>query len=118
VHAKVIVHDISGEEDKYKLDIHGFQLLRHESKEKTFDDEERIKSAYYKECEEIYKRMFVFPDPYSLVASPSFLSFIFRILSRPSPHRKRISSQNAFQNRCIPRPSLWTSGPPGTYALA
>lgn len=48
---------MSGEEDKYKLDVHGFQLLKHRSKQQTFDDDQRIKSEYYKECEEVYKRM-------------------------------------------------------------
>ena len=54
---RVVVHDMSCEEDEYTLDVHGFQLLKHESKEKTFDDEKRIREEYYKECEEIYKNV-------------------------------------------------------------
>lgn len=54
---QAVVHDMSGEEDRYQLDTHGFQLLQHESQEKTFEDEERIKTEYYKECEEVYKRV-------------------------------------------------------------
>jgi hypothetical protein len=54
----VAIHDITGEEDKYTLHTHGFQLIRHESKEKTVDDEARLASAYYAECEELYKKMY------------------------------------------------------------
>jgi hypothetical protein len=54
---QVVVHDVSGEEDEYTLDVYGFQLLKHESTEKTFDDEKRIREYYYKECEEIYKNV-------------------------------------------------------------
>jgi hypothetical protein len=52
---QVVVHDISGEEAEYTLDVYGFQLLKHESQEKTFDDEKMIIKEYYKECEEVYK---------------------------------------------------------------
>lgn len=54
---QVVVHDMSGEEDEYTLDVYGFQLLRHKSKEKTFDNEQRIREQYYKECEEVYKNV-------------------------------------------------------------
>ncbi|KAK0644125.1 hypothetical protein B0T16DRAFT_417188 [Cercophora newfieldiana] len=45
-----IVSDITGEEDSYLLDTHGFQYVTHESQEKTFTDENAIRSAYYEEC--------------------------------------------------------------------
>ena len=54
---KVTVQDISGEEDQYTLDRHGFQLVKHQSKEGTFDDEHRLKDGYYEECGELYKQM-------------------------------------------------------------
>ncbi|KAF3355739.1 hypothetical protein VdG1_04031 [Verticillium dahliae VDG1] len=48
-----VISDISGEEDQYTLDQHGFQYLHHASIEKTFADEERIKVAYYEECRQL-----------------------------------------------------------------
>jgi hypothetical protein len=51
----VVVHDISGEEDKYTLDSHGFQYVKHESKEKDFLDDEQIKAQYYPEIEQLLK---------------------------------------------------------------
>lgn len=50
-----IVHDISGDEGKYTLDSHGFQYVRHESVEKEFEDEEKIKEKYYPEIEQLLK---------------------------------------------------------------
>ena len=55
VNVEVEVTDISGDEDKYTLDGNGFQLVRHESKEKDFVDEDRIKSSYYAETEQLLK---------------------------------------------------------------
>ncbi|KAI0141787.1 hypothetical protein GGR57DRAFT_486633 [Xylariaceae sp. FL1272] len=51
------VKDIAGEEDKYRLDTYGFEYVKHESKEKTFDDPERIKAEYYPETEELVKKV-------------------------------------------------------------
>lgn len=51
----VVIHDISGEEDKYTLDTHGFQFVKHESKEKDFLDAEKIKAEYYPETEQLVK---------------------------------------------------------------
>ncbi|KAF2176577.1 hypothetical protein K469DRAFT_606717 [Zopfia rhizophila CBS 207.26] len=62
----VTVHDISGEEDKYTLSSHGFQLIHHQSNEKEFREEEKIKEEYYRECEKLIlditagKRAFLF----------------------------------------------------------
>ena len=49
------VHDIAGDEDKYTLDSHGFQIYNHESKEKDFLDDEKIKAEYYPETEQLLK---------------------------------------------------------------
>jgi hypothetical protein len=50
-----VVHDIAGREKDYTLDSHGFSIYPHASKEKTFDDEERIKSEYYAETDQLLK---------------------------------------------------------------
>jgi hypothetical protein len=49
------VRDISGTEQLYTLDSHGFQLYNHVSSEKTFDDEARIQAEYYPETEQLLK---------------------------------------------------------------
>lgn len=49
----VVVTDISGSEDKYTLDSHGFQLLHHVSAEKDFTDEDKIKEVYYPEIHKL-----------------------------------------------------------------
>lgn len=51
----VTIHDISGDEDKYTVDSHGFQYVKHESKEKDFVDNEKIKAEYYPETEQLLK---------------------------------------------------------------
>ena len=53
------VHNIRGEEDKYSLDGTGFQVYRHDSRERAFEDEVAIKGQYYEEVEEILKRVLV-----------------------------------------------------------
>jgi hypothetical protein len=51
----VVVTDVSGEEGKFSLDGHGFQYHKHESKEKGFHDEDKIKAVYFPECEQLLK---------------------------------------------------------------
>ncbi|KAK3940177.1 hypothetical protein QBC46DRAFT_261583 [Diplogelasinospora grovesii] len=51
----VVVTDVTGEEDKYTLDSHGFQYLRSTSNEKDFTDESKILAEYYPECEQLLK---------------------------------------------------------------
>ncbi|ROV97483.1 hypothetical protein VPNG_08724 [Cytospora leucostoma] len=51
----VTVHDVTGRQSDYNLDKNGFQFIHHVSEEKTFDDEERITSLYYKEVEQLLK---------------------------------------------------------------
>ncbi|KAL7280143.1 LOW QUALITY PROTEIN: hypothetical protein ACG7TL_006562 [Trametes sanguinea] len=53
----VVVHDARGREDEFKLDVHGFQFEKHVSAEKQFVDEEAIKTGYYKEIEELLKKV-------------------------------------------------------------
>ena len=53
----VVVHDARGREDEFSLDVHGFQFVRHVSAETEFVDEQRIKEVYYKEAEELLKRV-------------------------------------------------------------
>jgi hypothetical protein len=50
-----MVRDVTGEEDKYTLDSHGFQYCRRESREKEFTDDKQIRETYYKECEQLIK---------------------------------------------------------------
>ncbi|CAI0655538.1 unnamed protein product, partial [Colletotrichum noveboracense] len=51
------VTDVTGDEDTFTLDSHGFQYLRHASVETDFTDEERIKNVYYPEAEKLYKEI-------------------------------------------------------------
>lgn len=55
----VVVKDITGEESKYTLDSHGFQIYHHESKEKEFLDDEKIKAEYYPEIDQLLKDAYV-----------------------------------------------------------
>ncbi|KAI2464100.1 hypothetical protein F4781DRAFT_86526 [Annulohypoxylon bovei var. microspora] len=66
---QITIHDVTGEEEKYALDSHGFQFLRHESELKSledFQDEELVKAEYYPESIELLKditgasRIFIF----------------------------------------------------------
>lgn len=52
---QLVAHDIRGTENEYSLDKTGFQVYRHTSKEKQFQDDEEIKKVYYPEIEEILK---------------------------------------------------------------
>ncbi|KAI5120123.1 hypothetical protein M0805_001891 [Coniferiporia weirii] len=51
-----VIHDVRGKEDTVGLDKTGFQFVKHESVEAEFLDEERIRTVYYKEVEELLKR--------------------------------------------------------------
>ncbi|KAK4645176.1 hypothetical protein QC761_000610 [Podospora bellae-mahoneyi] len=55
VEIDAVVTDITGDESKYTLDSHGFQLYQHESKEKDFSDDDKIKAEYYPEVEQLLK---------------------------------------------------------------
>ena len=62
VAAEVEVTDISGSEAKYTLDSHGFQIVKHKSKEVEFLDENQIKNNYYPETEQLLKNVYE-PNP-------------------------------------------------------
>lgn len=52
----VVIHDARGKESSVSLDTSGFQFVRHVSAEKEFEDEEAIKTTYYKEVEDLLKK--------------------------------------------------------------
>lgn len=54
---RAVVHDIRGSEDQYTLDTKGFQVVKHESKEKEFLDDEKIQQIYYPDTEELLKKV-------------------------------------------------------------
>ncbi|KXT09304.1 hypothetical protein AC579_2860 [Pseudocercospora musae] len=51
----VIIHDVTGDEDKYTLDSHGFQFVPSVSIEKDFLNEDQIKDQYYKEVDQLLR---------------------------------------------------------------
>lgn len=52
----VVIHDARGKDDTLGLDVSGFQFVHHPSVEKDFADEDKIKSVYYAEVEDILKK--------------------------------------------------------------
>lgn len=52
-----LVTDITGSEEQYTLDSHGFQLYDHVSRMEVFDDDDRIKEEYYPEVEELVRKV-------------------------------------------------------------
>ncbi|KZT63779.1 hypothetical protein DAEQUDRAFT_815443 [Daedalea quercina L-15889] len=52
----VQVHDVRGRESDFTVDNSGFQFVEHVSIERHFDDEQRIRTTYYQEVEELVKR--------------------------------------------------------------
>jgi hypothetical protein len=53
----VPIHDIRGHENEYTLDKNGFQIQPHQTQEKEFKDDAKIKDGYYKEVEELLKKV-------------------------------------------------------------
>lgn len=51
----VTIHDVRGREKDFTLDKSGFQFYRHTTQEKDFVDDERIKTGYYTEIEQLLK---------------------------------------------------------------
>jgi hypothetical protein len=51
----VTVRDVRGREKDFTLDGNGFQLHRNTASEKEFIDDEKIKSGYYAETEQLLK---------------------------------------------------------------
>jgi hypothetical protein len=48
---RVVIEDLRGREEAFTLDRHGFAAIRHRSEERDFDQDEAIKSRYYRESE-------------------------------------------------------------------
>jgi hypothetical protein len=55
----VTVRDVRGRENEYTLDGSGFQIHRQSANEKEFVDDEKIKSGYYAETEQLLKDVYV-----------------------------------------------------------
>ena len=53
--AQVLINDIRGHEDDFTLDKNGFQFVKKDCTEKTFDNEERIKQTYYPEVVDLIR---------------------------------------------------------------
>ncbi|KAF6844636.1 hypothetical protein CMUS01_00926 [Colletotrichum musicola] len=53
---ETVITDITGSEDLYTLDSHGFQLYRHTSTLKDFSDDRLIKDLYYPEVEDLVRK--------------------------------------------------------------
>ncbi|KAJ4403642.1 hypothetical protein N0V82_010619 [Gnomoniopsis sp. IMI 355080] len=54
-----VVKDISAELDKYTIDAHGFQYIKHKSKlsKDDFADDDKVRTVYYPESIDLIKRM-------------------------------------------------------------
>ena len=52
----VQINDARGQESEFALDSAGFQFVNHASIECDFNDEDRIRTAYYREVEDLLKR--------------------------------------------------------------
>lgn len=53
----VPIHDMRGHEDEFTLDKNGFQVVKHKTNQKSFIDEDEIKNGYYREVEELLKKV-------------------------------------------------------------
>lgn len=53
----VSIHDIEGREVEFNLGKQGFQIHRHDSAERKFADDDKIKAVYYPETEECLKKL-------------------------------------------------------------
>lgn len=51
----VVVSDVTGDEEQYTLDSHGFQYHHHSSVEKDFVDDDAIEAKYYPECAQLLR---------------------------------------------------------------
>ena len=53
----VPIHDIRGNEDEFALDKNGFQVVKSITAENEFKDDDSIQMGYYKEIEELLKKV-------------------------------------------------------------
>src|SRR5271156_3083288 len=51
------INDIRGHESEFTLDKNGFQVVKSTTAEKDFTDDEKIKKEYYKEVEDLLKKV-------------------------------------------------------------
>jgi hypothetical protein len=51
------VHNLRGRFDEFTLDHNGFCVVRLDSAEKGFEDDERIRSVYYPEIEGLVRKL-------------------------------------------------------------
>lgn len=49
------IADLRGHENNFSLDKQGFQLVKHSTDEKDFDDDTHIKEVYYRDIEQLLK---------------------------------------------------------------
>lgn len=54
---EVAVRDITGEEDRYTLDSHGFQLIPHDTEFSDFRNLEALRSDYFPEVERLVQKV-------------------------------------------------------------
>lgn len=52
----VEVNDLRGRENEFEVDTNGFQVVAFATKEKEYDDDDRIKQEVYPEAEELIKK--------------------------------------------------------------
>lgn len=50
------IFDVRGQQDRFNLDKNGFEYINHESKVKTFDNQDEIENVYLPETEEILRK--------------------------------------------------------------
>ena len=62
-----MVQDISAQLDKYTLDTHGFQYIKHKSKlsKDDFADDEKVRAVYYPESIDLIKKMYAVRIPFT-----------------------------------------------------
>lgn len=85
----VTVHDVSGHELDYTLDSQGFQFYYHESAEKEFLDDEKIKRDYYPETEQLLKDAYVI---YIYICRSPYLDILKSKLTTPERAHPKSSS--------------------------
>ena len=97
----VVVEDIRGREDQFTLDKNGFQIYRHESKEKDFADDDQIKSVYYPETEQLLKDAYVIVTVF-LSLQEALAQFIANPRSPPTEPAHPASSSSITLSAALP----------------
>ncbi|KAK3362335.1 hypothetical protein B0T25DRAFT_4085 [Lasiosphaeria hispida] len=81
----VTVTDVTGAEDSFTLDRHGFQFGNHESNAAGFHNEDTLRAEYYPECEQLLK---------SVTGATRVVAFDHKVRRGPSYWHK-IGADNA-----------------------